>query len=1276
MKKILSVFAFLALMSPLARAEDIPQTIQLPPNLSTAGTTAIVDGQTWAYLVWNSNIDGWLVGKKLSIHTKTEGAANFTLQGHTQLITDPSAIAPWINRASLLGENISESTSIATMLFNQWKNETEVAPNQLNQLLSTLTNRVAQDPPQNSALQQIGQSRPLFRFISGSGWAGPLNVPQGTEVTIEVRDESAKVVGRVILNAGNPVQLEKPGPPVQVPPPFPTALPIPAETYFPVKGPSTQIDRSISLRWAIPESLRKQILLTSGFHVWKLPSGYAGPLNANALETNPTITRITGSPATASKIFRIPGSGESGPDVNDFTSDLTTWFVVDDNDRYATDPSNPKIVTGIPYNEGDNFEYAVAAVDLLGRFGPVSDLGPGTAAYQVPPQVPDVLRAENIMDGQTQRLRVVWKPNENRPSDVPTTHYLVYRDRTANAVMQGDELKKSTYRGGSDTPDYNTRDGLIYLGAVAHQDDAQTLSFTDTTLTPQAHDYSNPYFYCIRAAHLGPFGYDISRPSPAVFGTIRDRAGPGTPTGHLRPDCPRVGIRSLKLEPRPIGSKPLGPNKATMRFNVWRGLEDGTYNDISWVLVGATTGSGSALAPGEQPSGNLVAISPALFFGRENFLSFDLVVPTTGLNFSILAVSSSGTISHVCTQESPNLTPGVIMEADFRTIAGPILTMEPEPVASQRNLYWQKFFSAPEVFTPRISGPDTACGTTVTVSSTTSRYLLIQNSTDNRNWTNRYAARVLSGQNQFYFPFDSSDESRWRYWVINESPFTPDPGLCPHESRNPGDSSVNPVGVVLNIPIDANEYRLYRRINEGSLTLLDQAADEWDDSTVQTIVYEDNMIPPAGGQIAYYGQVFDEHGNPSPLKLLETRVNALAELPTPVLEEIKPSGTEAAPTMLLKAVAPSPGVARLEFVISPPLPSLPDGLVLSPKLPSQMAAFNPGEADGPPQSFSATYAGPNDLDRPPSQPAILEIEVPIEPDTEYTVTAHCVGLAEKTGNNRSSNRKFTWFLPPPLNEVPWPTRSAPNVIPWDLRIKAYEFTQANATLSNLPHTRSTSTPPALYPVAIRIGQIPITNLQPNYGNETSNWRSWGNIFVTGDSTIGIGRFGINNAVGMNNTPAPNDLFQQFLFKQKFPHPELVIENSDSSLFPFVVYRKQIARRIEGIDEKTPGTDIIQASHLVRSIIWDNRQQQRPPNEEIPPPTGYAFLSDPWIGVARFPSVSEVISGGGALVNHIDLCYFDTTPVTEGATYQYYLLHFNEVGEPDGIIDAGTVTISD
>jgi len=235
---------------------------------------------------------------------------------------------------------------------------------------------------------------------------------------------------------------------VQVPPGFLQELPAPAETPLALPE-SSGVDRlpdlGVALRWAVPEALRRQILLTRGFMVWRLPEGAEAPASAEELDamsragklpTEPGDVRaLARVPGPASKLFRETGSNESGPDV---ALDAETFFMADDNARFATDPGDSTRIVGAPYQEGEISVYYAAAVDLLGRYGPLSAAGAGVAVQTMPPDVPDAMRVETVMkpdigSGQpAQRLRVTWKPNANAEDDVAATHYLVFRDRVAN----------------------------------------------------------------------------------------------------------------------------------------------------------------------------------------------------------------------------------------------------------------------------------------------------------------------------------------------------------------------------------------------------------------------------------------------------------------------------------------------------------------------------------------------------------------------------------------------------------------------------------------------------------------------------------------------------------------------------------------------------------------------------------------------------------------------------------------------------------------------------
>lgn len=150
--------------------------------------------------------------------------------------------------------------------------------------------------------------------------------------------------------------------------------------------------------------------------------------------------------------------------------------------------------------------------------------------------------------------------------------------------------------------------------------------------------------------------------------------------------------------------------------------------------------------------------------------------------------------------------------------------------------------------------------------------------------------------------------------------------------------------------------------------------------------------------------------------------------------------------------------------------------------------------------------------------------------------------------------------------------------------------------------------------------------------------------------------GISGIPRFGDTPAPADLFHLYLYKAMINY----LPDTTQTLFPFVLYRRQTARKIGSSVVPTPDTDITQVSPMIGRIAWM-------------PGTGglsaFAFLVDPFVGaLAR--------GGLNPTTPIVTLCLFDNTPVAVGATYHYYLMHFDSNFEPDQIINAGEVTITE
>jgi len=1016
------------------------------------------------------------------------------------------------------------------------------------------------------------------------------------------------------------------------------------------------MDRAVHLRWAIPDALRRQILLTRGFHVWRLTPGYTPPggLNGAALTAAETaspenVHRLTGHPAVASKLF-------DSSNVGAFNEDRETWFVVDDNGRYDFTKTNDVItMTGTVYDEGDTHEYVVAPVDLLGRIGPVSPRGSGTAAYTVPPPVPDVLRVENVMKGvDQQRLRVVWKPNKPSPDAVPTTHYLVYRDRLPNTQpMPGDKpLARAT--------DPDLQDDLIYIGSVAQPaNPGDELVFDDDSLLPLPAALGNTYFYCVRAAHLGPFGYNTSAPGPPVFGTLRDREGPPAPTGHVATDCPRTGV-VFDLDPSGtpnfssatlIGPADIPPKKAVLRFNATRGLADGSAKDVAWVIFKVAATDPISLH-----------LTPFLFFGSGDRVTSEIEVPANGTPFvlSVTAATTAGRISHEVFANIEPLIGGNLYEVKAASVGVP--TAEIQPLAP----FWGPYFpNPPQTLAPTVQIEGTARANIATELKPFPRSLLIQTGSTLSPWFNYTTARLAGNTTQFVFREPSEDFPLARAWEIFD-PIDPLSDIqapaqsiddCPHQAHTPESQEVAPIQVILEIPVGAKEYRLYRRVDDGALTLMNQATERWDDTEVLTKLYLDEVIPSSGGRVAYFGQALDEHGNPSPLvKIGEREMRPV--LPIPVIDTPVMGGTLTAPTVTLRAVCPSPGVSRIEFTFDKELPPTPGSdLVESDKtvnigginIGSLIFNFGQGVAVTEPHDYTKTLLGPATIAPDASVPRILERTVNIEPGVEYSVFACAIGADGKPGPP-GPPMLFTWTPPLVGDTVPWPARPVPPVVTWHTMIEAFETKAEHFEFTSTPPERIvTSHPIAQYPVAVRIGRIPFSSSSPGGG---SNWE------VRGLRTEGY--LETRGASGFDPVNPKPDLMKQFLAPRVTRHGDVFVTESDQSLFPIVLYRRQTHRDIAGESVPTPDADIIQATPMIEHIAWTPYPTDAP--------TG-ALFTDPFVGAAMMEPL-------GVAPYFADLCLFDNSPVAYGATYQYYLVHFNPDGEPDAIIDAGSITISD
>src|SRR6185369_17027100 len=141
----------------------------------------------------------------------------------------------------------------------------------------------------------------------------------------------------------------------------------------------------------------------------------------------------------------------------------------------------------------------------------------------------------------------------------------------------------------------------------------------------------------------------------------------------------------------------------------------------------------------------------------------------------------------------------------------------------------------------------------------------------------------------------------------------------------------NNIGVVVFPTLGSKEYRIYRRIDDGPISMLCQGPVT---NVLSIIECFENAPPVNGGTVCFYFQLLDEHGNPGPMNFIgcvDTAPNT--PLPVPVLTKLTTTGNDANPSMNISWFCPPYGVDRFEVNIAG-LPTPPDttDFNLSPQL--------------------------------------------------------------------------------------------------------------------------------------------------------------------------------------------------------------------------------------------------------------------------------------------------------------------------------------------------------
>ena len=250
--------------------------------------------------------------------------------------------------------------------------------------------------------------------------------------------------------------------------------------------------------------------------------------------------------------------------------------------------------------------------------------------------------------------------------------------------------------------------------------------------------------------------------------------------------------------------------------------------------------------------------------------------------------------------------------------------------------------------------------------------------------------------------------------------------------HDPGGSSGGGVTGTNNICLDvtpstgSKEYRIYRRVDSGPLSLLSSGPVT---NGMTNIKECDNAMPVNGGSMCYFVQLLDENGNPSPMAFLGCiDVAPVTPLPVPVLSKIVSSGDENNPRMKLLWFCPPYGVERFEVRVAG-LPTLPNtngnqfcsSLSCTGAVETLTYTNNGTNLSLPFYSYVTPKVGPAFG----GGGAAFLVEPDIEIGKTYYITIRSLG---KNGNH-SENSNFEEFVWTPTNVplpmVPWPARPLP-----------------------------------------------------------------------------------------------------------------------------------------------------------------------------------------------------------------------------------------------------------
>lgn len=1171
----------------------------------TVGTT-IQDGSgnPWSYVLLGAPQASLLAGKRFAIYGKPgfpTNASTFTLRGTIFQQSNATAINTLLNQSVGLGEDLAAlGNALDTLLHNV----PGIGAQPLPQKVLIAFQVAASDPFTNQALYLLARTHPGLTLCAGQAFAEPLT----TTTTYEVREvnpasgAAGDVLGRVTITPGAPVVLPAPGFPYQVV----------------TNDPSDHL--RIRLRWGTPDNLRRLSLLQYGFNVWRIPR--AGAEAAGYNTNNPTrvqlhngaFTLVNAAPVMATRDY----SPFLGPGGAADPMDRITYFFADDNGRSLGSvhfPSNSPPHAGYlnpPFNDGEEFYYFITARDILGRDGFVSPGGLARACRRLRPQPPTGLKVVNepqiIVSGGVTNLqsylRVNWQQNTGTNDLV--TEYWIYRWWNPAMALTNDP-----------TPLSNR------VAVVAQVPGTNFNTFLDTSAGALVAPGPSNIWYTLRAVSQAACDPLLSPQSPPAWGVLRQRAGPLATSGELVSSCgtPVVAFQNFNSL---VNSAGRDTNHWNYRFTCRR--RDPGIAWVQFLITNTITAGYDTIGPVcFPPDGDTVSVDYSTLI-TSSFPEVDA---------GCVVGTYYGLVSQPAVTQYTNAVPaGQRLEEVF--LAGELLLTalnSGDPLLAAVNGA-QSFCMSPYSVVPDASGTlhlrfDLGGNIPLMIQYATN----FSNPAGGQGWVEMGVATPdANGVYSIYWePCLIGPLPPFRGCRVN----LPGETDCSQHVARDGGGTVAPIHIRFRLTPRTHEYRLYRRIDDGPLTLIAQGAALFDPlSPAKEIVRTDDAMPPTAARLCYFVQVLDENGNGSPMALIGCRDVKPIKPPRPVLSEPAPTGDTNNPQVALTWFCPTSGVYRFEVRIQradQPASGQPTGFH-SPKL-LRLTSSNPQVRFlGLLVDRLAVSLFDETLVTPPIGPGFgpgpqFSLNASVVPGVPYNIT---VAAEDAQGNwgDASQQWTFIWKPPNPLVTVPWPARPLPPVTAFDdassasnldyyPRVSAVLFTNYNGTVADYH-----------YPVGVRVAQV---NTPYWYSNVGSNTLAVYNVYP-----------GFAGAAGRID---PNvGVFHRLANDSRLNDP----------LLPIVLYRQQVTN---AAFPRVSGT-LTQVSPMLEQVAWTSQGNLRANGVTV-------SIAD------------RLIALDGEVINDHSYAFLylrDQQPVIIGAAYQYFVVRFNDRREIAEIIPAGVVQI--